>query len=257
MANENLRQMKQDSYPWIDFKRVFNPHMSDEREEVSRTYLFDRNGSIMTFVDVNWLQGCMNKGWEVVGYKNFDVKKPDGTYWEEVLELLPIVGQSNKLSNALKELETLKAEHAAAIAMSDPGRLSATKMENGDMDVAPPAALHSYPAAVRDALMKGEMSFQEAADAVFESPRDGGAKAPAGYAEGSQPVVANKGQLAWPRRRQKMAAQDQKSSALDHIRSEWKKQEEREGRNPTGRDVERKGSEIAEKHDRDERERKR
>ena len=38
-------------------------------------------------------------------------------------------------------------------------------------------------------MVKGEMTYEEAADRVFLSPEDAASKAPAGYAEGSQPVV--------------------------------------------------------------------
>lgn len=55
----------------------------------------------------------------------------------------------------------------------------------------------------------------------------------------------------------KDASQEVKLKAVDTTRRVWKEQEEREGRNPTGREVELVGTRIAEEHDREVSERKR
>lgn len=171
MANQHLQRLNKDRYPYITFDRVMNEHMEDEYHETWKCYLFDDRGSIFAWVDVNQIQFYIKKGWKIVDYGNFDVRKPDGSLWEELFELEGLVSQAATANKQLKKMQDdiaqLRNENLAILRQRDPSRLAATKMSDDDADAPNAPFLHSYPADVHERLTAGDGA---AAGDVFEKP---------------------------------------------------------------------------------------
>ncbi len=118
------RAINPNDLPYIDWERPVNEGLGEghgERVEVQRVVLFDQKGSPFVWVDANWVTYCLQKGWKIVGYGNFDkILRHDGTPHAQLEEIRPMVeGRAHafrELAQMRAENEQLKAERAQFIA---------------------------------------------------------------------------------------------------------------------------------------------
>lgn len=110
-ARTNRRGINPNDLPYIDWERPVNEGLGEghgERREVQRTVLFDQKGSPFVWVDENYITYCLQKGWKIVGYGNFNrIRRHDGSPHEQLEAIRPMV---EGRAFAFKELEDLKAQ---------------------------------------------------------------------------------------------------------------------------------------------------
>jgi hypothetical protein len=107
--------------PYVEFRRIVNPGESDQKEVTERVVLCDQFGSPFVWVDQNWVTHCLQRGWEIVGYGNFDrLRRHDGTLHQQLEDIRPLVEGHSDMRGQIEamraENEKLKAERATLIA---------------------------------------------------------------------------------------------------------------------------------------------